>query len=313
MDNLCHTLAGVALGEAGLKQRTALGMGTLLIASNLPDIDVAVFATNTLAMSFRRGWTHGVLALVVLPLALTGASLDARGRPASPRAGHRPTCAGCCCSPYLGTWLHVFMDFMNSYGVRLLMPFSDRWFYGDALYIVDPWLYLSARRRPWSVPAWRRIAAGRRRGARPARPRDRRRLHRRSCSPRTCGRAARCGAASTRAGPPPTRGSWSRRCSPIRSAAKSWSTSASATRRACGSSRCRTSGLPASAWTSTTADPAVALAARTPVVQAYLRWSRFPFFVVERTAAGTRSTSTTIATRARAAATAGQACRSIVP
>ena len=22
------------------------------------------------------------------------------------------------------------------------MPFSDRWFYGDALYIVDPWLYL---------------------------------------------------------------------------------------------------------------------------------------------------------------------------
>jgi inner membrane protein len=38
--------------------------------------------------------------------------------------------------------LHVFMDFTNSYGVRLLMPFSDRWFYGDALYIVDPWLYL---------------------------------------------------------------------------------------------------------------------------------------------------------------------------
>ena len=31
---------------------------------------------------------------------------------------------------------------LNSYGVRLLMPFSDRWFYGDALYIVDPWLYL---------------------------------------------------------------------------------------------------------------------------------------------------------------------------
>jgi len=39
--------------------------------------------------------------------------------------------------------LHVFMDFTNSYGVRLLMPFSDRWFYGDALYIVDPWLYLT--------------------------------------------------------------------------------------------------------------------------------------------------------------------------
>jgi inner membrane protein len=39
-------------------------------------------------------------------------------------------------------WLHVFMDFLNSYGVRLLMPFSERWFYGDALYIVDPILYV---------------------------------------------------------------------------------------------------------------------------------------------------------------------------
>jgi inner membrane protein len=35
------------------------------------------------------------------------------------------------------------MDFLNSYGVRLLMPFSERWFYGDALYIVDPFLYLT--------------------------------------------------------------------------------------------------------------------------------------------------------------------------
>ena len=67
MDNLCHTLAGAALGEAGLKHKTALGVATLIIASNLPDIDVAVFATDTLAMSFRRGWTHGVLSMAVLP------------------------------------------------------------------------------------------------------------------------------------------------------------------------------------------------------------------------------------------------------
>ena len=36
MDNLCHTLAGAALGEAGLKRQTTLGMATLMIASNLP-------------------------------------------------------------------------------------------------------------------------------------------------------------------------------------------------------------------------------------------------------------------------------------
>ena len=51
---------------------------------------------------------------------------------------------------------------MNSYGVRLLMPFSDRWFYGDALYIVDPWLYLAARRRLVVASARRGIGRGRR-------------------------------------------------------------------------------------------------------------------------------------------------------
>ena len=138
MDNLCHTLAGAALGEAGLKRQSALGMGTLLIASNLPDIDVAVFATDTLAMSFRRGWTHGVLAMAVLPAVLAGIML-AWDHLRSRRANFR----GLLVLAYLGTWLHVFMDFLNTYGVRLLMPFSERWFYGDALYIVDPLLYVT--------------------------------------------------------------------------------------------------------------------------------------------------------------------------
>lgn len=139
VDNLCHTLAGAALADAGLKRRTARGMATLLIASNLPDVDVAVFATNTLPMSFRRGWTHGVLAMALLPAALAGLMY------AIDRVGNRDAKAnlkGLLLLAYIGTWLHVFMDFLNSYGVRLLMPFSQHWFYGDALYIVDPILYV---------------------------------------------------------------------------------------------------------------------------------------------------------------------------
>lgn len=141
MDNLCHTLAGAALGEAGLKRRTALGSATLMLASNLPDIDVAVFATDTLAMSFRRGWTHGIVAQLVLPAVFAGFMLGwdrFRRRPENPAANLR----GLLLLSYLGLWLHVFMDWLNSYGVRLLKPFSDQWFYGDALYIIDPILYV---------------------------------------------------------------------------------------------------------------------------------------------------------------------------
>jgi inner membrane protein len=139
----------MALSRAGLNKRTALATSTLVIANNLPDIDVAVFATDTLAMSFRRGWTHGVLAQLTLPIALTGAMLvydRYRVRP----SGHQAIGPSDVVRPgqilllsYIGVLLHVFMDWTNSYGVRLLMPFSERWFYGDALYIVDPWLYLT--------------------------------------------------------------------------------------------------------------------------------------------------------------------------
>jgi inner membrane protein len=37
---------------------------------------------------------------------------------------------------------HPMLDTLNTYGVRWLMPFSGRWFYGDVLFIVDPWLWL---------------------------------------------------------------------------------------------------------------------------------------------------------------------------
>ena len=169
MDNVCHSLMGAALGKAGLARRTTLGMSTLVIANNLPDVDVAVFATNTLVMSFRRGWTHGVLAQAVLPLALAGAMLGydrfvvqrRSGAPPPAKAGELALLA------YIGVLAHVYMDFLNSYGVRLLMPFSDRWFYGDALYIVDPWLYLALGTGWWL--ASRRAERGAADAAKPAR------------------------------------------------------------------------------------------------------------------------------------------------
>jgi inner membrane protein len=41
---------------------------------------------------------------------------------------------------------HILLDFTNSYGVRPFMPFYDRWFSWDTVYIIDPilWLILGA-------------------------------------------------------------------------------------------------------------------------------------------------------------------------
>src|SRR3990167_6497262 len=142
MDNLCHTLVGSALAQSGLKRRTRLGTATLLIGANLPDLDMLSILSGH-ALAFRRGWTHGVLALLVLPMLLTGLMVGWDRWRARGRSDLSPPL------PRQLLWLatiavvsHPFLDWLNVYGVRLLMPLSSRWFYGDAVFIVDPWLWL---------------------------------------------------------------------------------------------------------------------------------------------------------------------------
>ena len=132
MDNLCHTLTGAALGEAGLKHRTRYGNATLMIASNLPDIDVLIFLTDSAGFAFRRGWTHGILAQAALPLVLATLMWGTGwARRKDVRFGWLLVLS------YVGVLSHVFLDYLNNYGIRLLAPFDWTWFYGDAVFIAD--------------------------------------------------------------------------------------------------------------------------------------------------------------------------------
>lgn len=149
MDNVCHTLVGAAFGEAGLKHRTRFGSATLMIAANIPDLDVLVFATDVPSVAFRRGWTHGSLAQVLLPVALT-AVMMAVGRVRAVRDDRAPVHAGSLLLlSYVGVLSHVGLDLLNTYGIRLLMPFNGRWFYGDAVFIVDPWIWMALGLGVW--------------------------------------------------------------------------------------------------------------------------------------------------------------------
>jgi inner membrane protein len=42
----------------------------------------------------------------------------------------------------IGILTHPFLDWLNNYGMRWLMPFDGTWFYGDSVFIMDPWLWL---------------------------------------------------------------------------------------------------------------------------------------------------------------------------
>ena len=159
MDNLAHSLVGAALGAAGLSRKTGLGMATLILAANLPDIDAfgILFGHN---LAWRRGWTHGPVALLLLPPLLAALMLAFdrwQARRGSRPPSRAPVHFGWLVAlAYIGAISHPMLDFLNTYGIRCLMPFSDRWYYGDALFIIDVWLWLALATGIWLTRRFRR-------------------------------------------------------------------------------------------------------------------------------------------------------------
>jgi len=72
MDNLTHTLFGLCLAKSGLERATPLATATLVISSNLPDIDALMRLRGSLSnLEYHRGITHSFVGLAVLAGLLT--------------------------------------------------------------------------------------------------------------------------------------------------------------------------------------------------------------------------------------------------
>lgn len=160
MDNLTHSLVGALFGQMGLKRRTGLAMPTLILAANLPDIDAGCTIYGLRSLAMRRGLTHGPIALLLLPIVLAaliyGLDRWQARRGARPRA-RRPVRLGwLLVLSYVGCLSHPALDWLNSYGIRLLEPFSSRWFYGDTLFIIDIWIWAALALAIWLSIRWER-------------------------------------------------------------------------------------------------------------------------------------------------------------
>jgi len=147
VDNVAHTLAGLALARAGFERRTAGATTALVIASNLPDADIVFGAFGPAAyLDHHRGLSHSLFVAPFLALALA-AVLRLFFREAR----------------WLWLWLasvtgiagHIFMDLWTSYGTRALLPFDHTWYAWDVVFIIDPIVWalllgalLLARRPP---------------------------------------------------------------------------------------------------------------------------------------------------------------------
>lgn len=164
MENLTHTLVGLAVAKAGAERASPYATAVCLIAANAPDADIIAAVDGWCTyLHHHRGITHSVvgtlaLALLIPVLFWGGDRLLARLRHRAPRARLR----GLMLASLLACATHPLLDWTNNYGVRPWLPFNNRWHYGDLVFIVDPYLwlilggagFLLASRTAWQKALW---------------------------------------------------------------------------------------------------------------------------------------------------------------
>jgi inner membrane protein len=139
MENLTHTLTGLMLSRAAFNRRLPYATPILLIAANIPDIDIVTLAGGPLAyLNNHRGITHAfaflpVMAilsvLIVIPFTLRKGAWRKNWLRALIAAG-------------AGVLSHVLLDWTNVYGIRMLLPFSGDWLRLDITNIIDIWIWV---------------------------------------------------------------------------------------------------------------------------------------------------------------------------
>lgn len=157
MDNLSHSLAGLVAGELIHRSlpaetdlptdrlRRRLILLTCWLASNFPDLDLVLTPLLPAPLGYllhHRGHTHTVLYLLPQALLLSGAIW--LFWPAARRMlrQHGNARKGIGLALLAGFGLHLAMDYLNSYGIHPFHPVDSRWFYGDMVFILEPWFWV---------------------------------------------------------------------------------------------------------------------------------------------------------------------------
>jgi len=145
MDNLTHSLVGLAAAKSGLERLSPGATALCVLAANSPDADIVVllFRDRWSFLQHHRGITHALVGTVILSillpvLFLAGDFIISRIRRRRLQVRFVPLLI----ISVLVTFTHPLLDWTNNYGIRPFLPWSARWFYGDFVFIVDPFIWL---------------------------------------------------------------------------------------------------------------------------------------------------------------------------
>ena len=129
MDNLTHSLVGLMLARAGLEKTTPRGAAMMVLAANAPDIDALFWFSGTQTyLQWHRSYPH---AIALAPLVALLPMLLARVRFSWPSF----------LASLIGVFSHLLLDWTNSYGIPLALPFSWHRFRLDIANVFDVWIW----------------------------------------------------------------------------------------------------------------------------------------------------------------------------
>ena len=177
MDNITHSLMGAVIGRAAAPlvgpgrhgRRWAIITG--MIGANLPDIDLAWMELmpdpQIGYLLHHRGHTHTLALIPLMAAAVGGPLLWAARREAQQRRQRegQTGAVGLVAVAAINCAVHILADSWNNYGVHPFWPIANRWYYGDTIFIVEPWLWaalgpaafwIAPAGRWWGWGGWRR-------------------------------------------------------------------------------------------------------------------------------------------------------------
>lgn len=145
MDNITHAFIGAAMAECAVPRSASPRARTVfmcagVIAANAPDVDLLYSGIIEEPLGYllhHRGHSHtlpgvGVLGFLIWSglRRLPHARVAIRGMESRWLALVAVALVG-----------HVLMDTANGYGAHLWYPFWSGWVYGDAVFVLEPWLW----------------------------------------------------------------------------------------------------------------------------------------------------------------------------
>jgi membrane-bound metal-dependent hydrolase YbcI (DUF457 family) len=137
MEPVTHALASIALGRAGLNRLSRMATPMLLVSGLAADVDWATRLAGPGAfLHGHRTATHSFVGTVIL-IAGVAAGFWVAGRK-SPKFVVNIFPALLVCT--VGAGVHLFLDLLTGYGVKLMWPFSGKWYAWDVADSVDPWI-----------------------------------------------------------------------------------------------------------------------------------------------------------------------------